>query len=90
MTAVLDVMPCILVDRWQQRNMCLYLEAAHPLLASSCQTAWLHISQDCNLNVFCCEYLRSFSILNVFILFILFQWIMVRYLKLQAPNLYVE
>jgi len=40
-----------------------------PLLASSCQTASLHILLDCNLNISCCEYLRSFSILNVFISF---------------------
>lgn len=40
-----------------------------PLLASSCQTAWLHILQDCNLNISCCEYLRLFSVLNVFISF---------------------
>jgi Phosphoinositide polyphosphatase (Sac family) len=40
-----------------------------PFLVLSWQTAWLHISQGCNLNISCCEDLRSFSVVNVYISF---------------------
>lgn len=49
--------------------MCLYLEAAQSILGFQLSDSRLRISQGCNLNISCAEYLTSFSILNVFISF---------------------